>query len=64
MVQLSPTLRVAEKSWLPDCAGAFYYRTMNIERKVKEARRKNKAEAKRARRAARRQQKAAGPVKS
>lgn len=35
------------------------YRCMNIERKVKEARRKTKAEAKRARREARRQQKGA-----
>ena len=40
------------------------YRTMNIDRKVKEALRKAKAEAKREKRQARRQQKAAAPVKS
>jgi hypothetical protein len=43
---------------LPDCSRAFYYRTVNIERKFREAQRKAKAEAKRVRRAARRLQKA------
>jgi hypothetical protein len=38
--------------------------SMNIERRVKEARRKDKAAAKREKRQARRQQKAAAPVKS
>jgi len=37
---------------------------MNIERKIKEARRKTKAEVKREQRKTRRQQKAAAPVKA
>ena len=52
------------RSVLPDCAGAFYCGGMNIERKMREARRKTKAEIKRARREARRQQKGAPPAKS
>ena len=46
---------------LPDRAGAFYCGGMNIDARMREARRKAKVEAKRERRQARRREKADAP---
>lgn len=45
-----------------NCADAFYCEGINIERKMREARRKTKAEAKLAKRQARRLQKTEAPA--